>query len=198
MRHDRVWLLCSLMVIGALVGAQSARAEDQTPAFPAAGRETEDTGWRRSSASSEFEEGRWLAGGSMGLLGGTPDDTALALNVHGDYLLDGDLSMGPLLQVATTGDMLQFGLSNQWKYWIPIMDTNGRGKVALQGGVGFVHSDFQSGDTAWLVPLGVGYEHQLASGVRLTSAALLNFTDLNTGPGGRTSVMPGLAFGVRF
>ncbi len=200
MPHDRVGLFYRLMMLSLMLGAGPvAHAAYQTPAFPEAGRDAhDDSGWTKWSTSPELEEGRWAGGVGVGFLGGTPDNTALAANAHGDYFFSDNISMGPLLQFATTGSMLQFGLSNQWKYWIPIADTNDRGKMVLQGGVGFVHSDFRSGDTSWLIPLGVGYEHKLDSGMRLNGTALLNFTNLNPGRGSSTHVMPGLTFGVRF
>jgi len=60
-------------------------------------------------------------------------------------------------------------------------------------------------DTSFLIPLGVGINYQLNSGLAFTGDFLLNFTDLDLRRGrgrGRghddTNVMPSLTFGVRF
>jgi hypothetical protein len=134
----------------------------------------------------------------LGILGSTPDDTALAINGNLDYFVNEQVSVGPLLQFGVTDDMTQVGLSGQGKYWIDLPGTGGRGKMALQSGLGFVHSDFRSADSSWLVPLGVGYEHAWESGRSLTASALVNFTNLHTGAGSGADVMPGFVFGMRF
>ena len=148
--------------------------------------------------SPELQQGKWATGGSIGWIGGTPDDSALALNARSDYFVADHVSVGPLAQFGITGDMFQFGLSGQGKYWIELPGTNGRGKLALQSGIGFVHSTFADGDTSWLVPIGIGYEHALDSGMNLTAETVVNFTNLHTGRGGNADVMPGIALGLRF
>jgi hypothetical protein len=146
----------------------------------------------------ESQAGRWTAGSSMGFLGSTPDGTALAMNGQVDYGVTDRVSVGPLLQVGLTDDQTLVGLSPQVKYGIDMPGTHGRGKLVLQGGVGFAHSDFLGDDTSWLVPLGVGYDYTLQSGLSLTATSMVNFTDLHTGGGTGADVMPGFLVGLRF
>lgn len=75
---------------------------------------------------------------SLGFLSDTPDGTAFALNGHAEGFIDRKFSVGPLLQLAATGDLAQIGLSGQAKYWIDIPGTENRLKVTVQGGIGFV------------------------------------------------------------
>jgi hypothetical protein len=140
----------------------------------------------------------WSGGGSIGFLANTPDDTAFAFNLHTDRFVSRNISLGPLLQTAFTGNMNQVGFSGQGKYWINLPETNNRLKLALQGGLGFIHSDFFRDDTSWLIPIGAGVDFAVNRTVSLTADFLLNFTDLTTGGGTGTNVMPGLTFGVRF
>ena len=145
-------------------------------------------------------DGEWTAGGAIGFLANTPDGTAFALNVDGGIFLNEKLSVGPLLQVALTGDLEQVGLSGQGKFWIPIPNTSDRANLTLQGGLGFVHADRFGSDTSFLIPLGVGLDYRLNDAVAVYTDFLLNFTDLDTEPGNSddTNIMPGLTFGARF
>ena len=142
-------------------------------------------------------------GGSMGFLANTPDDTAFALNFHADANLNRHVSIGPLLQLGFTDDLTLVGLSGQGKYRIPVPEIDKRLTIMLQAGLGFVHADVGPSDTSFLIPLGVGINYQLNSGLAFTGDFLLNFTDLDLRRGrGRghddTNVMPSLTFGVRF
>ncbi len=148
--------------------------------------------------AAEPGTGAWSGSGALGFLGNTIDGTAFALNFNADGFLTRNVSFGPLLQLAFTGDMTQVGFSGQAKYWIAIPETGNRAKLVLQAGLGFVHADFLRSDTSWLIPLGVGLDYAVHRSLSLTTTFLLNFTDLDTGPGTHTNVMPGLTFGVRF
>lgn len=151
--------------------------------------------------SSRYEgqqASRWSVGSSMGFIGSTPDGAAVAFNGTGEYYVNNNLSVGPLLQLGLTDDMTFVGLSGQGKYYIDIPNTQGKGRMVVQSGVGFAHADFRQNDTSWLVPLGLGYEYALGSGVILTATGLVNFTNLHTGGGSGADVMPGFAFGARF
>jgi hypothetical protein len=108
------------------------------------------------------------------------------------------VSFGPLLQLGFTGDLTQIGFSGQGKYWIDLPETDNRAKVVLQAGIGFVHADYFRNDTSFLIPLGIGIDYALNRTVSLAGTFLLSCTDLNTGSGTHTNVMPGLTFGVRF
>ncbi|WP_447980449.1 hypothetical protein [Candidatus Nitrospira bockiana] len=154
------------------------------------------TGW--SQGITNPTPGQWSAGGGIGFLGATPSGTAFALNAHADNFLNRYFSIGPLVQVALTGSLTQFGLSGQGKYWIDIPDTGNRMKLVLQAGIGFLHADRLDSDTSWLIPLGAGLDYAITDSLALTANFLLNFTDIDTGHGKDAHVMPGLTFGVRF
>ena len=68
----------------------------------------------------------------------------------------------------------------------------------LHAGIGFEYADFRQDDTSWSTPIGIGIDYAVTKTVSLTGTFLFYFTDLDTGPGTHTNVMPGLTFGVRF
>jgi len=142
--------------------------------------------------------GTWSGGGAIGFLTNTPDGAAFALNVNADYFLNRDVSVGPLFQLALTGDLSQLGFSGQGKFWIELPGTENRARLTLQGGLGFVHADLVDSDTSWLIPLGIGLDYKLSQKVSFMATFLLNFTELDTGRGTDAHVMPGLTFGFRF
>jgi hypothetical protein len=148
--------------------------------------------------AAELRLGTWTVGAGLGFLRDTPDDTAFALNLNADYVMDPRFSIGPLLQLGFTGDMSQIGLSGQAKYWLPLPDTGQRFKLAIQGGLGFIYSSFRDDDTSWLIPLGVGVDYAIDDKLSATGTFILNLTDLDTGRGSDANVMPGVTFGVRF
>src|SRR5437660_3695627 len=111
--------------------------------------------------AANSQTGTWTAGSALGFLANTPDDTALALNLDFNYRLNHELSVGPLLQLAFTGDMTLTGLSGQAKCWLNVPGTGDRGKLVLQAGLGLVHADFRQSDTSWLLPIGVAFEYAL-------------------------------------
>ncbi|HEX9780666.1 MAG TPA: hypothetical protein VGB20_05560 [bacterium] len=181
-------LLLAAMSMG-VAAAQTVRTEQANDdAYAPAAR----------GATPEWTAGRVSAGGGVGILGSTPDDAALALTGNAEYFLSPEVSVGPLMQLGLTGDMTLVGLSGQGKYYILLPDTGDRGRISLQGGLGFVHADYLRDDTSWLVPLGMGYDYTLDSGAVLSANALVNFTDLHTGFGSGADVMPGFNVGVRF
>lgn len=150
------------------------------------------------AGAADPRAGAWSGGAAIGFLGNTPDGTAFATNFHAEYFLNHQISVGPLAQLAVTGDLFQLGLSGQGKYWLDLPGLDKRLKMNLQGGLGFLHADRYRSDTSFLIPIGVGLDFALNQQVSLTSTFLLNFTDINTGRGTDTNVMPGLTFGVRF
>jgi hypothetical protein len=151
-----------------------------------------------TSGAAEPRAGAWSGGAAIGFLGYTPDGTAFATNLHADYFLTREISIGPLAQLAVTGDLFQFGFSGQGKYWLDLPGLDPRLKMNLQGGLGFLHADHHRSDTSFLIPIGVGLDYALNQQVSLISTFLLNFTDVNTGRRTDANVMPGLTFGVRF
>jgi len=192
-RHLVGWGTLGAFLCG-VAWAQSPATQATGPA-QAASKEPEASDWY---AGRELQTGRWTGGGSIGFLGSTPDGTALGTNAQVEYFVNDRVSVGPLLQVGVTDDMSLIGLSGQGKYWIDLPGTGGRGRVALQSGVGFAHADFRRDDTSWLVPVGIGYDYALNDSIDLTGTFLLNFTNLHTGGGSGADVMPGLTFGMRF
>ena len=136
-----------------------------------------------ASPASELRQGTWTSGGGIGFLGNTPDSTAFALNLNADYFIASQLSVGPLVQFAFTGDSFQMGASGQVKYWFHLLGVDNRLKLNIQGGVGLLYADRFKSDTSWLIPIGVGLDYALNNNLALTATFLLNFTDVNTGRG---------------
>jgi hypothetical protein len=124
--------------------------------------------------------------------------TAFATNLHADYFVSPQISLGPLAQIAATGDLFQFGFSGQAKLWFDLPDFDKRLRLNLQGGIGFLHSDLFSSDDSWLIPIGIGVDYALNEKLSLASTFLLNFTDIHTSGGNNAHIMPGLTFGIRF
>ena len=148
--------------------------------------------------AAEPKTGAWSGGGAIGFLGNTPDGTAFATNLNADYFVTPQVSLGPLAQIAATGNLFQFGLSGQAKLWFDLPDFDKRLRLNLQGGMGFLHADLRTSDTSWLIPIGVGLDYALDEKLSLTSTFLINFTDIHTSRGNNAHIMPGLTFGIRF
>lgn len=149
-------------------------------------------------SAEEPRMGAWSGGAAVGFLGNTPDGTAFATNLHADYFINNQLSVGPLGQLAITGDLFQVGFSGQGKLWIPMAHVDQRLKANLQAGIGLLHANYLTSDTSFLIPLGVGLDYALNEKISLISTFLLNLTDIDTGNGNDTNVMPGLTFGARY
>lgn len=148
--------------------------------------------------AADPKTGTLSGGGAIGFLADTPDGAAFAVNVNADYFINPNVSVGPLFQLAATGDLSQLGFSGQGKIWIDLPGAERRTKLTLQGGLGFLHSDLFDSDTSWLIPIGIGLDYAMSPKISLTATFLLNFTDIDTGRGTDAHVMPGLTFGVRF
>jgi hypothetical protein len=123
-------------------------------------------------------------GAAAGLQTSTPDGTAFALGLYGDYYLSRRFSIGPLLQIGLTGDLLQTGVSGQAKYAFDVAGFPEL-KPHVQAGIGFIHADLdrrESGrekDTSFLIPLGIGAEYKLSDSLWLDNTFLFNFTNLD-------------------
>jgi hypothetical protein len=120
-------------------------------------------------------------GAEIGFLFGTADSTAFGLALNGDYFLNQNLSVGPLVQFGLTDDLFQFGPSVQLKY---TYDIDQRLTANLQGGLGFIYAELErSGrdrdDSSYLVPVGGGLEYKIGNDVSLGATVLLNFMDLD-------------------
>ena len=149
----------------------------------------------------------------MGFMGNTPDGIAeFAIKGQADYFLTDRMSIGPLAQYAGTGNDILFGLSAQTKYWWTLPNTDSRGKLLLQGGLGFIHAaitDTDSGtsntSTSFIIPVGAGLDYAVTEHMAVTADLVLNFTSLGerVRVDGRevdlhTNLMPSFYLGVRF
>lgn len=150
-----------------------------------------------AASAAGTDAGTFSFGAGLGFLANTTDDTAFALNAQGDYFIKRDLSVGPLVQLAFTGDLAQVGTSAQARYWWPVPGSP-LARLVFQGGVGVVHADHAHDDTSFLIPLGLSLDYEMNRDMSMTATFLVNFTNLDTGPGQDTTIMPGLTLGVRF
>ncbi len=127
---------------------------------------------------------RFIFGAGLGLQANTPDGTAFALGLNGDYYLTQGFSVGPLLQFGFTGDLFQFGFSAQAKYTFDIPEIPAL-KPHIEAGAGFIYADLDRGrlgsehDTSFLFPLGIGAEYRLTKSISVDTNFLFNFTDLD-------------------
>lgn len=188
--------LFSLCFVTSLLPQSKAAqlATDPEYTYPSLPSRTDDN----AAFSPEQPVGQWSYGTSMGFLGSTPDGMAFAVNGNGEYFVERNVSIGPLLQAGFTDDMALVGLSGQGKIYFDVPNTQGRARMVLQSGVGFAAADFRNDDASWLVPVGFGYEYSISPKVSLSATGLVNFTHLRTGAGSEANVMPGFSFGIRF
>ena len=127
---------------------------------------------------------KFFFGAAMGLQTDTPDSTAYAIGLYGDYYLTRGLSIGPLLQMGFTDDLMQLGLTAQAKYTFDLANIP-QLKPHVQAGLGFIYADLDQGsgrsedDTSFLIPFGVGAEYKLTDSISLDGTVLFNITDLD-------------------
>ena len=133
--------------------------------------------------SSDERAGRFVLGAGLGLQANTPDGTAFALGVGGDYYITQGFSVGPLLQLGFTGDLFQFGVTGQAKYTFDLKQIPAL-KPHVETGIGFIYADLDGGrrgdedDVSFLIPLGLGAEYRLTNEISLDTTFLFNFTEL--------------------
>jgi len=89
--------------------------------------------------------GKLVFGAALGLQTDTPDSTAFALGLYGDYYLTREFSIGPLLQMGFTEDLFQLGLTAQAKYTFDLADIP-KLKPHVQAGFGFIYADLDGGE----------------------------------------------------
>lgn len=136
--------------------------------------------------SEEERTGKIIFGAGLGLMADTPDGTAFALGLNGDYYFTQGFSVGPLLQMGFTGDLFQLGFTVQAKYTFDIEPIPAL-KPHIEGGVGFIYADRSRSvardedDVGILFPLGFGVEYRLTKSISLDTTFLFNFTDVNVG-----------------
>ena len=152
------------------------------------------------------DENRWGFGSGLGFTSGTVNGTVFNLAFSGDYYLDRNFSVGPLMQISPTGDLFQISFAGVGRYYFRL--NNGINLVPFSG-IGLIHADLDRGtgpgridrnDTSWYIPIGVSLEYQATHNVALTSTLIVNLHDINLSPSlsenDTTSVA--MLFGFRF
>ena len=152
------------------------------------------------------DEQRWGFGSDLGLTSGTVNGTVFTLAFSGDYYIDRNFSVGPMMQISPMGDLFQISFAGVGRYHFRL--NNGINLVPFSG-IGLLHVDIDRGtgpgrvdrnDTSWYIPIGVSLEYQAAHNLALSSTLMVNLHDINLSPSlsqnDRTSVA--LLFGFRF
>jgi len=159
-----------------------------------------------SSQAQESRTNQMVLGVDLGPALGTIDGSAFTLALSGDYYSSRNLSFGPLVQLAFTGDLSQVGISGQLKYTFDVPHGSPF-RPNFQVGLGFVHADHENwngagtgsrSDTSYLIPVGLGFEYKVQAGILLSTTALLNFSNLNNAAGGFWQDSLSLLLGIRF
>jgi hypothetical protein len=151
-------------------------------------------------------ENHWGFGSGLGFTSGTVNGTVFNLAFSGDYYLDRNFSVGPLMQISPTGDLFQISFAGVGRYYFRL--NNGINLVPFTG-IGLIHADLDRGtgpgridrnDTSWYIPIGVSLEYQATHNVALTSTLIVNLHDIDLSPSlsenDTTSVA--MLFGFRF
>lgn len=170
--------LVAILAAGSVVGAPHARADEQ----------------------------RWGFGSDLGLTSGTVNGTVFTLAFSGDYYIDRNFSIGPMMQISPTGDLFQISFAGVGRYHFRL--NNGINLVPFTG-IGLLHADLDRGtgpgridrnDTSWYIPIGVSVEYQATHNLALSSTLIVNLHNINLSPSlsenDHTSVA--LLFGFRF
>lgn len=152
------------------------------------------------------DEPRWGFGSGLGFTAGTVNDTVFTLAFSGDYYIDRNFSVGPLMQISPMGDLFQISFAGVGRYYFRL--NHGINLVPFTG-IGLIHADLDRGtgpgridrnDTSWYIPIGASLEYQATHNVALTSTLIVNLHDINLSPSlpenDQTSVA--LLFGFRF
>ena len=159
-----------------------------------------------SASRAQADENRWGFGSDLGFTTGTVNGTVFTLAFSGDYYLDQNFSVGPMMQISPMGDLFQISFAGVGRYYFRL--NNGINLVPLMG-IGLIHADLDRGtgpgridrnDTSWYIPIGVSLEYQAAHNIALTSTLIVNLHDINLSPSlsehDQKSVA--LLFGFRF
>jgi len=152
----------------------------------------------------EGNAGRWGFGTDVGFVAGTYDDTVFALGAQLDYYLDPAFSVGPMMQFAPGGDLMQIAFAGVARYHLRI----GAFTLVPFAGIGLVHASLErasgpgrvdSNDTSYYIPLGASLEYQLAKRLALATTLTVNLYNLNlNAPAGQDQTSVALMFGFRF
>lgn len=164
------------------------------------------TGTVVGAPSVQADEQRWGFGSGLGFTAGTVDNTVFTLAFSGDYYLDRNFSVGPMMQISPMGDLFQISFAGVGRYYFRL--NNGINLVPFTG-FGLLHADLDRGtgprridrnDTSWYIPIGISAEYQATHNLALSSTLIVNLHDINLSPSlpenDTTSVA--LLFGFRF
>jgi hypothetical protein len=155
---------------------------------------------------AQADEPRWGFGSGLGLTAGTVNDTVFTLAFSGDYYLDRNFSVGPLMQISPMGDLFQVSFAGVGRYYFRL---NNRINLVPFTGIGLIHADLDRGagpgridrnDTSWYIPIGASLEYQASHNIALTSTVIVNLHDINLSPSLRENDQTSVAllFGFRF
>jgi hypothetical protein len=154
----------------------------------------------------QADENRWGFGSDLGLTSGTVNGTVFTLAFSGDYYIDRNFSIGPMMQISPMGDLFQISFAGVGRYHFRL--KNGINLVPFTG-IGLLHADLDRGtgpgridrnDTSWYIPIGLSLEYQVVHNLALSSTLIVNLHDVNLAPSlpekDHTSIA--LLFGFRF
>ena len=152
------------------------------------------------------DEPRWGFGSGLGLTSGTVNGTVFTLAFNGDYYIDRNFSIGPMMQISPMGDLFQISFAGVGRYYFRL--NNGINLVPLMG-IGLIHADLDRGtgpgridrnDTSWYIPIGVSLEYQAAHNIALTSTLIVNLHDIDLSPSlsEKDTTSVAMLFGFRF
>jgi len=155
---------------------------------------------------AQADDNRWGFGSDLGLTSGTVNGTVFTMAFSGDYYINQNFSVGPMMQISPTGDLFQISFAGVSRYHFRL--NNGINLVPFTG-IGLIHADLDRGtgsgkidrnDTSWYIPIGISVEYQAVHNIALSSTLIVNLHDINFAPSlpekDRTSVA--LLFGFRF
>jgi hypothetical protein len=164
------------------------------------------TGTIVTAPHAQADEPRWGFGSGLGFTSRTVNGTVFNLAFSGDYYLDRNFSVGPMMQISPMGDLFQISFAGVGRYYFRL--NNGINLVPFTG-IGLIHADLDRGtgparidrnDTSWYIPIGVSLEYQASHNLALTSTLIVNLHDINLSPSlsenDTTSVA--MLFGFRF
>jgi len=155
---------------------------------------------------AQADEPRWGFGSGLGLTSGTVNGTVFNLAFSGDYYLDRNFSVGPMMQISPMGDLFQLSFAGVARYYFRL--NNGINLVPFTG-IGLIHADLDRrtgpqpidrSDTSWYIPIGASLEYQASHNLALTSTLIVNLHDINLSPSLRENDQTSVAllFGFRF
>src|SRR5262249_28364664 len=90
------------------------------------------------ASRANANDNRWGFGSGLGFTSGTVNGTVLNLAFSGDYFLDRNFSVGPLMQITPTGDLFQVSFAGVGRYYFRL--NNGINLVPFTG-IGLIHVD---------------------------------------------------------